>query len=85
MMLLYWYTNTFLFCLCSHCPRGRVLFLRVLLYTQVLAASFGLFQPPAFRYFAVKATEESLSWQRGVGSMVHPQQQKERSSVSPGG
>lgn len=54
MMLLYWYTNTFLFCLCSHCPRGRVLFLRVLLYTQVLAASFGLFQPPAFRYFAVR-------------------------------
>lgn len=79
MMLLYWYMNTFLFCPCSYHPRGRVLFLRVLLYTKV-PVRFGLFQPPAFRYFVAKVTKESLAWQGGVGSVVHPWQQKERTS-----
>lgn len=83
MMPLYWYMNTFLFCPCSHHPRGRVLFLRVLLNTQV-PERFGLFQPPAFGFFVSKVTKESLACQGGVGSMVHPRQQ-ERTSVPPGG
>lgn len=83
MMLLDRYTNTFLFCPCLHRPRGRVLFLRVLLYTQA-PARFGLFQPPALGYLVAKVTKESLAWQGGLWSMVHPWEE-ERTSVSPGG
>lgn len=77
MMLLYWYTNTFLFCLCLWLP-WRLCPCLLVLYIHRCQRGLGLFQPPCPQALTAKVTgklrvRSSCPGKEKRGSVIHPQ------------